>query len=230
MADGTSNLVIGLGEVGNAIKTILQCDGYDIKKEYKVKDHYETIHICIPYSDTFVETVREYQKRFTPKITVIHSSVPVGTSRKLKAVHSPVRGVHPQMVKGIKTFVKFFGGKKARKAANIFKEKDVHTYCVDESETTEALKLWDTTQYGIMILLNKEIKEYCDKFKLDFDIVYTMANATYNDGYRKLGRKEVVRPYLKFVEGKIGGHCVVQNADLLASPAADRIKTENAKL
>jgi len=193
------NLVIGLGEVGSAIQKILECDGYDpgIAGLPGVRYEYDVLHICFPYSNGFVDSVIGYRELFNASLVVVHSTVPVGTCRLIKAVHSPIRGVHPHLEKGIRTFVKFFGGQEANRAAKIFKSKGVHTHCVFNSDDTEALKLWDTTQYGTMILLNKEIKEFCEKNKLDFDTVYTLANKTYNEGYRKLGRDEVVRPYLR---------------------------------
>ena len=229
-------IVVGLGEVGSALLNILQCDGYDPNKSFLTSDphnqetypffwrdgqiyygDYDVLHVAFPYFDKFEETVREYQNLFHPKLTIIHSSVPVGTSREVEAVHSPIRGVHPYLEKGIRTFVKYFGGEKAEDAAKIFSDLGIKTKVTDYSETTEAAKLWDTTQYGISILLNKEIYKFCKAKSIDFDIVYTDFNKTYNEGYTKLGMPHVVRPYLKHMEGKIGGHCVVPNAKLLQS-------------
>ena len=54
-----------------------------------------------------------------------------------------------------------------------------------------------------------------DKFGVNFDEAVTDFNKTYNEGYLKLGKKNVVRPVL-FVDDKpIGGHCVVPNAEIL---------------
>jgi hypothetical protein len=78
-----------------------------------------------------------------------------------------------------------------------------------------------------MIALNKEIKKWCDKKGLDFDIIYAEANKSYNEGYRKLGREEVVRPYLKYMPGKIGGHCVIPNCHILDSEIAKYILLKN---
>ena len=50
---------------------------------------------------------------------------------------------------------------------------------------------------------------------VDFDAVATEFNETYNDGYTKLGKKNVIRPVL-FVDDKpIGGHCIIPNAKIL---------------
>jgi len=66
-----------------------------------------------------------------------------------------------------------------------------------------------------MIALNKYIHKWCVQNGIDFDIAYTEFNKTYNDGYEKLGKLNVVRPYLKHMDGKIGGHCVMPNLDFL---------------
>lgn len=230
--NGISNrahLVIGLGEVGQALQKIFKCDGEDkYKNIFASEPQYKLLHIAFPYSDKFIDEVKFYQDKYKPKFTVIHSSVPIGTSRKLNATHSPIRGVHPHLEEGIYIFKKFVGGPDAFEIANIFKPFRINCLCTLKQENTEAGKLWDTTQYGVMILLNKEIKEFCDANGLDFNIVYEIFNETYNDGYLKSFRPEVVRPYLKYMEGKIGGHCVVQNAKLLDSESAKRIINKNA--
>jgi hypothetical protein len=221
-----SHLVVGLGEVGSAIREVLGAVGHDPFKGEEAHGHYDIMHVCFPFSPkvyNFAAEVRKYKKIFSPDLVVIHSTVPVGTSRKLNAVHSPIRGVHPHLVKGIKTFVKFFGGERAEEAAQYFREKGVETETSPRSDDTEAAKLWDTTQYGAMILLNKEIATYCAKHGLDFNIVYTLFNKTYNEGYMKLGRNEVVRPYLKYMPGPIGGHCVVPNAKIVKGHTASQI-------
>ena len=214
------NLVIGLGEIGTALTKILKCDGIDrdTKAEHKT---YKYIHICFPYSENFVEYVRQYQELYSPKLTIIHSTVPVGTSRQCNAVHSPVRGIHPYLEDGIRTFVKYFGGKDAYEASLIFSELGIKIGLTFNSENTEAMKLWDTTIYGVNILLEKEIYEYCKINGLDFDFVYTNANKTYNDGYEKLGFPQFKKYILKHIEGKIGGHCILPNIELLKSKVVD---------
>lgn len=217
------SLIIGYGEVGKGLHKVIGGDVLD-KDLLQDKQVYDIIHICFPYSDKFVDYVKEYQKMFNPTYTVIHSTVPIGTSKQVNAVHSPIRGVHPDLDKGIKTFMKFFGGEKSKEVAEWFNQFGLETHTTPNSDDTEALKLWDTTQYGVMILLNKEIHKFCEENGLDFDIVYTLANQTYNEGYIKLGRSEVVRPVLKYTEGKIGGHCVYQNTALFNSESTKRIK------
>ncbi len=228
---GITNLVIGLGQIGSAIQTILGCEGYDPKNDTPLPDkQYDCIHICFPYSDKFLEHVNAYIKSTQAKLIIIHSTVPVGTSRELKAVHSPCRGIHPNLVEGIRTFVKFFGGERASVGAEIFEAQGVKTFTTDKQEETEALKLWDTTIYGWNIILEKEIRKYCIENDLDFDVVYTLANHTYNTGYESLGHPEYKKYILRHYEGKIGGHCVIQNLPLLKGFVADTINEYNSTL
>lgn len=208
------HLIIGYGEVGKALHKVLgEAMWIDRKKWTWRAQQVDVVHICTPYNDHFDELVRSYQP--FGDLTIVHSSVPVGTCDALQVVHSPIRGVHPYLEEGIKTFVKYFGGKKAPKAAKIFSDLGIKTKVFKYARTTEAIKLWDTTQYGRLIMLEKEIYDWCFRHKIDFNAVYTHANQDYNEGYIKLGMVHVVRPYLKHIPGSIGGHCVIPNAKLL---------------
>lgn len=208
------HLVVGYGEVGKAIhKVIGEASIVDLNHNTWDGEHVEVTHICVPFSKHFAGIINGY-KEFSD-LVIVHSSVPVGTCDELEVTHSPIRGVHPYLEEGIKTFPKYFGGKGSIKASKIFKNLGLRVKAFEKAKTTEALKLWDTTQYGRLIMLEKEIYYWCKKNGVDFNIVYSMANKDYNEGYVKLGRPEVVRPYLKHVEGKIGGHCIVPNAKLL---------------
>src|SRR3990167_7185119 len=110
-------LVIGMGQIGEPICEILSefydVESFDTNRRHGVPEGlFNVLHICFPYSDTFESEVKKYQKKFLEKegLTVIHSTVPLGACGRLGAVHSPVRGQHPRLEEGIRTFVKFFGG------------------------------------------------------------------------------------------------------------------------
>ncbi len=110
-------IIIGIGEVGSALHSVLSehynpVSIHDLKVSNADDGPYDIMHVCIPYSENFIDIVKAYRARFQPKHVVIHSSVPIGTSRQCGAVHSPIRGLHPLLDTGIKTFVKFLGGKR----------------------------------------------------------------------------------------------------------------------
>lgn len=223
------HLVIGLGQIGTAIQKILQCDGVDVEG---TNQQYNVIHVCFPYSESFEQTVKEYQAHTDASLTIVHSTVPVGTCSKVDAVHSPIRGIHPDLEESIHTFVKYFGGPRAQEAAQFFEDLDILTECFEKSEATEAGKLWSTTGYGINILLQKAVYQYCQKHGLDFDQVYGDFNRTYNEGFEELGRPEFRKYNLPIYEkGPIGGHCVVPNAHFLGDEFfAQLLIQENARL
>ena len=220
------SIIIGLGEVGTALKEVFQdadpfnfhhkWAGIDLSGSFgDIDAQVDIMHICIGFNDKFIDTVREYQKKYNPKYTIIHSSVPVGTSAKVDAMHSPIRGLHPHLKSGILTFPKFIGGPGASDVADYFRRAGIKVILFDKAETTEALKLFDTEYYRHCIEFAHRVKIYCDKKGLNFSEVYTIPNQTYNEGYTKLGYPEYVRPVLQPIMKEIGGHCLLPNKKLI---------------
>lgn len=211
-------LIVGAGEVGLALAEVL--DDYDPvvldkHSDEASEDTFDVMHVCFPFSEEFIAAVRAYQERYRPDVTVIHSTVPVGTSRKLNAVHSPIRGIHPYLIDGIRVFVKFLGGENASLIADYFRRAGLRVMLFDDQETTELAKLLETESYRVNIEFCQRAKTLADKYRLSFHDVYTIQAMTYNEGYLKLGRSEYVRPVLQPIIGPIGGHCVMPNKELL---------------
>ena len=211
------SIIIGDGEIGKALFSIFRHH-----YETLIVDHVETsspgmeiMHIAFPYSEEFISEVKRYQELYKPKYTVIHSTVPRGTSDKCGAIHSPIRGIHPNLESGIRTFPKFLGGKQASEVADYFRKAGLKVILYDKAETTEALKLFDTEYYRHCIEFAQRVKRYCDERGLNFSEVYTIPNQTYNEGYTKLGMSEVVRPVLQPIMKEIGGHCLIPNSKLI---------------
>ncbi|MEK7124279.1 MAG: hypothetical protein AAB877_01150, partial [Patescibacteria group bacterium] len=162
--------------------------------------------------------------KIQPKLTIIHSTVVPGTTKELakkfsgQVVHSPIRGIHPHLHKGIKTFVKYIGAddrKAGMSAKKHLESLGIKTKLFNSSADTELGKLLDTSYYGVVIAWHGEMKKLCDKMGVDFKNAITDFNTTYNEGYKKLGKDHFVRPVLYAPESHIGGHCVVPNAKLL---------------
>ena len=224
-------MVVGAGEIGKAIYSVLS-KKYDVSirdKDDEFPGEFEILHIAYPPVKNFIGITREYIKKYKPSLVVVHATVPVGFTNKIGkfAVHSPVRGVHPHLEEGIMTFEKYFGGPKAGEAAKIFSAIGIKTVFFPKAETTELMKILDTTYYGWNIMFGKEAKRLCDKFKVDFEDVYTRANGDYNEAYTKLGMSNVVRPVLKYMDGEIGGHCVIPNTKLLNDWLTNTLKNRN---
>jgi len=222
--------ILGYGEVGRAIAKFYKTPR--LRKRFggqaKIKDlnrddgleGVEILNICIPWSDKFVEIVKKEIRRIKPKLTIIHSTVAPGTTKKIKGmiVHSPIRGIHPELYQAIKTFVKYVGvdNKKAGQLAKKHLESlGIKTKIFQPSVTTELGKLFSTAYYGLCIAWHGEMKKICDIAGIDFEKAVTDFNRTYNEGYKKLGKKNVVRPVLYSPKGGISGHCICENAEIL---------------
>jgi len=217
--------ILGYGEVGQAIANFYGSAG---SSQAKIKDlkrddgleGVDILHICLPWSDKFVELAKKEIKRIKPKLTIVHSTVAPGTVRKIGGmiVHSPIRGIHPKLFDGIKTFVNYIGAdnKKAGEMAKKHLEGlGIKTKVFMPSVTTEIGKLLDTSYYGVVIAWHGEMEKICDKFGIDFEKAVTDFNQTYNEGYKKLGKLNVIRPVLYPPKGGITGHCIVSNAEIL---------------
>jgi hypothetical protein len=230
-------IVVGLGEVGKAIYRIEEehnyvtgldknCEGRTIQKDIDI------MHICIPYDKFFIDIVINYIKEIKPKLTIIHSTVKPGITDYISdytcacVVHSPIRGIHPYLYEGIKTFIKYVGGEKEACiiANEHLKSLGIKTTTPMTSKETEFLKILDTTYYGWNIMYADFVNELCKDNNLNYDNVYTIANKDYNDGYTELGKKNVIRPVLYPPEKGIGGHCVIENILILLPFSPERCK------
>lgn len=218
-----NSIIIGNGEIGQSLHKVLGGDITGITHEAK---DYDIIHICFPYSPEFIDEVKRYQKLFNAKYTVIHSTVPVGTSRKCEAIHSPCLGVHPYLEKSFLTFTKYLGGEKAGEVADYFRRHNIKVYVTDKSETTELMKILCTTKYGVDIEYVKDVKRQCDKFRVPFEM-WTLWTENYNQGYKKLDQEQFTRPNLIPNMQKISGHCVMPNTELLETNFTKLLKELN---
>src|SRR6185312_3135271 len=235
MNDNKTVLVVGLGEVGKPILSILsqryEAVGIDIKGAVDQIEHADVMHICYPFEiyDFVGETVR-YIGRYKPALTIINSTVGIGTTRKIAAgasadvVHSPVRGKHAHMQEEMLSYTKFIGAldpTAAHNAARHFEACGFKTRILSSPEATELGKLSETTYFGIMIAWAQEVERYCDRAGTDYDEVVSLY-----DEVRFF-------PPVKYFPGIIGGHCVMRNIELLSklerSPLLQAIKGSNEK-
>lgn len=220
-------LVIGIGDVGNALIKAL-------KKNYKVYTadkntkpdprlhDFAIMHICFSFDKNFIASCKKYIEIYNPKLTIINSTVAVGTTREIinktgqkSVVHSPVIGDHNALYKGIKTFTKIIGAtdkKNALLAAKHFRSIGLNTKIFNSPETTELAKLLLTTQFALNIAFHQEMERMCHKFGTDFAETINTAKHIYNNGYSKI-RPNVIMPDL--FPGKIRGSCLMQNIAIL---------------
>lgn len=237
-----TSLVVGHeGETGGALYRILlwkkkhqtfgaeqKTDVQELVKEVNEYGQLDVMHVCIPYTENFEKIVSSYKEFFKPKYTVIHSTVPVGTSEKLGASHSPMRGVHPVLDKSLWTFVKYVAPC-SDWLKEYFEDAQIEVRVGKKAKDTEALKLLSTTGYGWQIIWEKMVWDYCQEHDLDYDLIYRDATESYNEGYSAMNMKHVRRPVLHHSDSQIGGHCVIPNLELFNFPANEIIKKQNAR-
>src|SRR5215471_6799854 len=226
-------LVIGLGEVGNPLSAILSRHyhviGIDITRPAEPIEHADVMHICYPFDihDFTGETVR-YITRFKPALTIINSTVAVGTTRKVAdyggtdVVHSPVRGKHERIQVEMHYYTKFIGAldaTAAQKAARHFESSGFKTRVLSSPEATELGKLAETSYFGVMIAWAQELERYCERTGTDYNEVVSLYDEV------------KFFPPAKYFPGIIGGHCVMPNIEILSridrSPLLKAIQTSN---
>lgn len=226
------SIIIGFGEIGKALFNTLEAVGYDVRcrdvEESIAPEPVDVLHICFPYSKNFVRGVKKYKRMYSPKYTIIHSTVPVGVSKKCDSYYSPVRGIHPHLETSLTTFVKYLAPKSVV-LKKYFQNADIPIKEHSSRETLEAMKLYCTTIYGLNIIIEKEIWKFCKERGIDYDTVYTDCNKTYNDGYENMGLSKFKKYELSHSDGGIGGHCIIPNCKILKTDVARFILAQNKK-
>jgi len=223
------HLVIGNGEIGSAIvdifKTKFDVEVYDIVDGPPEKQGLvDIMHICIPYSDTFITDVIDYVGIYKPRNVVIHSTVAVGTTGTIRqntgsvpVFHSPVRGKHPKLINEIKSkFIKYLSFDNldcngAIEVSAVFKKAGIVVKMVSNTMRTELGKLLSLARYGVYLALAKEQEDICDKLGLSYLDVVTDFEITRNKGVKEELKQPVLTPFIDYV----GGHCVCEITELL---------------
>ncbi len=230
-----SVLIIGLGEIGHTLFALLidQAKNFDVYgldlDQAKMKElgqnrqnfpqQIDTLHICLPCSSqqNFVRIIVGYIDDFTPKLTIIDSTVPPGTTLKVAekckclVAHSPFRGVHKSaeyMKWEMKRWTKYVGGATADAGAAScvhFEKLGLKVKILKSSTETELAKLFETTYRAWMIACFQEMHRISKAFGADFNETVDFLEDTH--------RLRFDRPVM--FPGVIGGHCLIPNAELL---------------
>ena len=228
-------LVVGLGDVGRPLFELLkECGRFEVYgldvDEDKMRavgqsvsalpEEVDVMHVCIPCGDRirFVEIVAGYTDKFKPKLLIVNSTVPPGTTMdvyrrcpKCLVAHSPVRGVHRSldyMKWELKRWTKYIGGVNAEAgevARKHFEKAGFKTKVLKGCAETELAKLFETTYRAWMIACFQEMHRISRHFGADFDEVVDMLE----DIHRVRFNKPLHYP------GVIGGHCLIPNTELL---------------
>ena len=210
-------VVVGLGEIGKPLFDLAsphhRVVGVDVAPLTEKVDQVDFLHICYPFQiKDFIGETAKYIERFKPSLTIIHSTVAVGTTRAVAersgapVVNSPVRGKHIRMLTELRSYTKFIGAldpATGKRAADHFESMGLKTKVLSAPEATELAKLSETTYFGLMIAWAQEIERYCDQAHQNYEEI-----VSFYDEIKFF-------PTVKYFPGAIGGHCVLPNIELL---------------
>jgi len=218
MGDTSTVAVVGLGEIGRPLLELLSTRyptlGVDLPLPSSLPDGVDVLHICYPFEiNDFVGETASYIDLFKPGLTIINSTVGVGTTRAIAertgavVVNSPVLGKHAHMLEHLRQYTKFVGAIDAgsgKRAAEHFESLGVKTRTLSSPEATELAKLTETTYFGVLIAWAQDVERYCDRLGLNYEEVVQF--------YKEIG----YLPPVSFFPGIIGGHCVMPNIEILS--------------
>jgi len=226
------DIIIGQGEVGKALGEVL-----GERRKIKFVDppqglHWteaqmivdggcDWMHVAFPHSDPFKDDVCAYWLDFRPKHIVIHSTVPVGTTRAISKrfavpvgiTYSPIRGIHPHLARYIREFPKWLAtNEDAETVCDYFQASGMQTRIAPSFETLEWMKLIETTEYYARIALWQEIERQYVALDLPDGALTALKSFLFEkrkvyDGDRGLA------PIMN--GGVIRGHCLCPNLELL---------------
>jgi len=226
-------LIVGLGEVGHSLYDLLKESskfdvyGHDMDKakiraitgKIELPKKVDVMHICIPCvkQDKFIQATAEYIRKIKPKLTIIDSTVPPGTTQKIyettktPIVDSPIRGMHQNletMKRDIRFWTKYVGGatsESAKAAKKHFEKLGLKVKILKGPTETELAKIFETTYRAWMIACFQEMHRISRSFGADFEEAVDMLADVHRVDFNKP---------LHFPD-VIGGHCLIQNTELL---------------
>ena len=240
----TKNVVAGLGEIGSPILKLISrkttAIGYDTNKKLMNNDKFTKLenvktsflHVCIPFTNDFVNNIVHLSEKFHPSIIVIHSTISPGTTKRLQTllsipiIYSATRGVHKRMLYDLKRYTKFYAVDQAVPKATwaiseyskLMRKCSVKTKLMTNPITLELAKIVvDTSYYGWLITYAQLSNVIAIKNKVDYDEMWSFADEI----HKFLGNRPKMFP------GFIGGHCVIPNLDLIKNDTLDLIKQIN---
>ena len=223
-----SVLVIGLGEVGRPLYKIFSENfasvyGYDSDESKTVHElgvipkSIEFMHIAYPYIDgRFIDSTIKYIASFNPRLVIIHSTIPPGTTRLIQSkvdsivAYSPVRGKHPNLYEHLRFWTKWVSAASRagiELARRHLEEAGFKVRVARDPESLELAKLWETVYRAAMIACWQEIHRISRKLGADIKVVAEFVKEV----HEVLGDRPIYYPDV------IGGHCLIPNTKILTN-------------
>lgn len=217
--------VIGLGEVGKALSSVLKEKFYVWEKDLEdvppPDKKIDFLHVCLNFhamgATKFAVTVGEYLRELNPSFLDVCSTVTPGTTEQFgpNAVHSTTRGLHPNLRSGLLAIAKHVGGPKADAVAKEYRKVGIRCVTHASSRSTEVAHILNNSAYGISLMFADEMAKLCREYGVDYFEAVMKYTATHNEGFAALDHPRLVRSILTPPNGRIGGHCVQQGATLI---------------
>jgi hypothetical protein len=172
----------------------------------------------------FIDIAKNYIQTYKPKLTIINSTTPIGTTIELykqvggQIAHSPCRGVHKNkeyMLKEFARWTKYVGGatsQAGQAAAEHFQETGLKTKQLANCTDTEFAKLFETTYRTWMITFFQKMDRLARKYNSanpDIKINFDQTVDFIEDTHRIRNDRPVMFPDV------IGGHSLLPNSKLL---------------
>jgi UDP-glucose 6-dehydrogenase len=215
---GEAVVVVGLGEIGQPLADILDRLGGVVRRDIAPTTFDGTVgvmHIAIPFNEQgdFVRTVTGYVHEYRPHLTIVHSTVLPGTTRRLveeagcAVVYSPVRGKHSKMTEDLLTYKKWLASPRSqwtKEAAAHLDRAGFRTATSTNLEALELAKLLETTYLAVLIGWAQEVDRYADAVGADYAEVLQLVQGV------------PFLPQQMYSPGFIGGHCLIPNATMLS--------------
>lgn len=223
-------LLLGYGEIGKGMYEVLskvhEVAIHDPAKGFVVNPlpqwSRDILLVAFPFKDekSFYRDVYFYQEMVTPRVTIVFSTVPIGTCHNLtiwgpiEACHFPIEAKHPYISRDILLNQHHWLGGDNEDAKAFLSEAGLKFRVLENPSHTEFLKLRSTALYGINIEFARYSDEVAREINLDYSVIRDY-DRFHNELVVKRGTPEHTRYLLDPPEGNIGGHCVVPNAKIL---------------
>jgi len=236
-------IVIGYrGEIGKAIYKIFNGTfGLELKTPPNLAGMSDVMdadriimHICIPYTEEFIQTVVNYADEYKPNIIIVHTTCAIGTTRLLNdhlpnvsVVHASVNCRHPNTEADIRKYDMFVGALNERDgndACDYIERFGIITYLCDTPESSEFNKIAGTEYCRTMVKFFATVKgvaDVDDNLNWKECIAYFENLMSKSDGWKRVYRRG------NRIDTQISGkHCLNSNNKLWLNFLYEKLKCE----
>jgi len=176
------------------------------------------MHVCIPYTKEFNETVMKYNQILKPSMIIVHSTVPPEELEELAydmghstpVIHCPINGKHPNIEADIRKYTMFVGPvtteKDGQMACEYLEYYGLRTYLCTTALGTALAKLMSTEFLRVQIEFFRKYKKICEDFFINWAEIIEFFKAI---GFKTFQRAGPIDTEMS------GKHCLNNNERIL---------------